>query len=197
MSQSSERKNISLHQSGTKIDTRERIAAANARLNGMDIVDYIELKMAESGDESVSERKLSRKNCKVNSNAENLCQSYSVKRHIADSKKNEKIFAQSKPTTFHTEGTPIEISRCTSLSDLTIDSESKSFEFCALTGKLALNSLVHVDDTNSENNNNSILLMNSGLENQCFDQLEAEKKVGARSCSSFSTSNNFDNDLNK
>ena len=45
-------------------------------------------------------------------------------------------FLQSKPTTFATEGTPAEISRCTSLSDLTIESESKSFEFGALKHRL-------------------------------------------------------------
>ena len=45
-------------------------------------------------------------------------------------------FLHNRPTTFATEGTPIEISRCTSLSDLTIDSDHHNYDFAALKSKL-------------------------------------------------------------
>lgn len=46
-------------------------------------------------------------------------------------------FLPNKPTSFATEGTPIEISRCTSLSDLTIDSDQHNYDFAALKNKMS------------------------------------------------------------
>jgi len=174
---SNDKKSSSTHQAGIKIDTKERIAAANARLNGMDIVEYIESKMAENGSDSASEKNVANQSRKIINKTENLDQSYSVKRHIAESKKDAKISSiLSKPTVFHTEGTPIEISRCTSLSDLTIDSEPKSMEFSALKGKLTQDPIAQVDGTKVENSC-YMVWKKDDLDSQCNDQLEDAKKV--------------------
>ena len=144
--QPSDKKSASGHQPGLKIDTRDRIAAADERLNGMDIVEYIESKMASSDNEATSDRRAEKKSQRVKESAESLGQSYSVIRHIAEARRDAKSSLHCKPTTFNTEGTPIEISRCTSLSDLTIDSEPKNFEFSALKGRLTQDATAQVSE---------------------------------------------------
>ncbi|XP_076813622.1 uncharacterized protein LOC143460114 isoform X2 [Clavelina lepadiformis] len=169
-----------------KYDTSERIAAANNRLNGMDILQYIENKMSsvpaaddssgelaketipskpEEKEEIIANGQRSRHIMKT---VETLGHSYSVKKQLrttdkvdvsdkatswepassTDSFVNSSIpmmsnkskvqaFLQSRPTTYNTEGTPIEMSRSTSLSNLTVESGTENYNFSALQNRAA------------------------------------------------------------
>lgn len=159
-------------------NVKETLAAADSKLNGIGIVQYIDSKMGEderrspeikkqNADESKNvpdvkpvdtENRRGPSSREVIQTVETLNETYSVMKQLRANEKQtqdqptsqapqtqlpsnqakvQAFLHQGGPISYAIEGTPVEMSRCTSLSNLTMDSGPDTYDFGALQRKMA------------------------------------------------------------
>lgn len=159
-----------------RFDIEKSIAAAETKLEGIHIVDYIDRKMSTGGGDATSserEHPSSKSHAdpapcengdrthalsarQVINTVETLNESYSVKKQLRVNERRSqpasrppdpegaqsgqakvRAFLQNGPVSYNVENTPIEMSRATSLSNLTVDSGPDTYDFSALHRRIA------------------------------------------------------------